>query len=255
MRSAIVRRAQPCLGTLVSFDVVPVDGVDVDAACAAAFAVFARVHGAMSPQDPSSDVARFNAAGAGAAIDCDAWTVDVLRRAERLRLATGGLFDVALGSARGPAYRITTTTRIDKIAVGAHIDLGGIAKGYAVDRAVLALRARGIAAGLVNAGGDLRAFGACAWPVRVRGLDGSAAMEVALERGAIATSAYRAGRSPFHRDALIRPALRQVHAIDRTITVAAPRCVVADALTKLIALTGDTRHPLLDRTGACAWLH
>jgi len=40
-----------------------------------------------------------------------------------------------------------------------HIDLGGIAKGYAVDRALMALRTAGCRGALVNAGGDLAVFG------------------------------------------------------------------------------------------------
>jgi thiamine biosynthesis lipoprotein len=47
------------------------------------------------------------------------------------------------------------------------VDLGGIAKGYAVDCGIAALRARGTASGIVNAGGDLRCFGA-PQPVHVR---------------------------------------------------------------------------------------
>jgi thiamine biosynthesis lipoprotein ApbE len=39
------------------------------------------------------------------------------------------------------------------------VDLGGIAKGFAVDRAVKALKCAGLASGVVNAGGDLRVFG------------------------------------------------------------------------------------------------
>jgi hypothetical protein len=39
------------------------------------------------------------------------------------------------------------------------------------------------------------------------------------------------------------------------VSVAAPRGLWADALTKIVAASGDTRHPLLARLGACAWLH
>lgn len=48
------------------------------------------------------------------------------------------------------------------------IDLGGIAKGYAVDQAVASLRASGVTSGLVNAGGDLRAFGPRSWPIELQ---------------------------------------------------------------------------------------
>jgi len=50
-----------------------------------------------------------------------------------------------------------------------HIDLGGIAKGYAVDRALTALRAAGCRGGLVNAGGDLAVFGHRTHAIVIRG--------------------------------------------------------------------------------------
>jgi thiamine biosynthesis lipoprotein len=131
----------------------------------------------------------------------------------------------------------------------AQIDLGGIAKGYAVDRAVATLRCCGIKRGLVNAGGDLRAFGPGRWPILVRG-----AGALALERGALATSQYLAGRSPYRNDALITPATGAVQEIDRAITVAAPNCALADALTKVIALSGAPHHPLLREVQGQAWL-
>src|SRR5256885_849979 len=158
-----VRRAQPWLGTIVSIDVVTGDDAPAGPAFAGAFAAIGRAHAAMSPQCAASDVARFNAAGSGAILLCDPWTIHVLRLAQRLQHASGGLFDVALGTTRGAAYRIIDARSIVKLQERARIDLGGIAKGYAVDRAVLALRAFGIQGGLVNAGGDLRAFGAGEW--------------------------------------------------------------------------------------------
>ena len=255
MTMTIVRRAQPWLGTLVSIEVVASAGLDLEAAFSHGFDAIARVHRAMSPQHADSDVARFNRVAGGATIRCDPWTLGVLRLAARVRHATDGLFDVALGTAQGGAYRSAGVRRVEKIAGTARIDLGGIAKGYAVDRAVQALRARGVTRGLINAGGDLRAFGAGSWPVIVRGVDGRPAMRLALEGGAVATSVYRAGRSPFRNDPLIAPENGRVHAIDQAITVAAPSCALADALTKVVALSGDTAHPLISRLGGRAWLH
>jgi len=243
------RRAQPWLGTLVSIDlVVEQDSFDSDRAFARAFAAIARVHESMSAQRPASDVARFNAACRGALVTCDPWTVRVLRIASTLRAASAGLFDVTLGT--GAIYRIVDPRSVLKLEGKGRLELGGIAKGYAVDRAVAALRAAGVRRGLVNAGGDLRAFGKGAWPVALRGAAGG----FALERGSIATSQYLQGRSPHHDDALIAPAAAAVHRTDRTITVAAPRCALADAMTKVVALTDDTRHPLLVQIGGQAWL-
>jgi thiamine biosynthesis lipoprotein len=248
--SGVMRRAQPWLGTIVSIELIGAGraspGMD---AFGAGFAAMRRVHEAMSAQDARSDVARFNAAREGTSITCDPWTIHVLRWAHRLHRASGGLFDVALGTARGAAYRIVDARHVVKLDGACRIDLGGIAKGFAVDRSIAAIRRSGVGRGLVNAGGDLRAFGAGAWPIVVR--DGNV---LALERGALATSQYRGGWSPFRNDALITPQTGAVHGLDRTITVAAPACVLADALTKVIALSGDASHPLLHRLGGRAWL-
>jgi len=253
MRAHVARRAQPWLGTIVSIDVrVGNDGRHAERAFARAFAALERVHNAMSLQCVGSDVARFNAAGRGERVVCDRWTVNVLRLAQRLQRASDGLFDVALGTACGAAFDIVDDRSVRKL--GGRIDLGGIAKGYAVDRAVLVLRASGVDQGLVNAGGDLRAFGAGAWPIEVRSGRGHLRAQMALERGAVATSQYCNGRSPHRDDTLIAPATGAAHAIDNTITVAAPRCVLADALTKVVALSSNPHHPLLRELGGQAWL-
>jgi len=246
-----LRRAQPWLGTLVSIE-ASVDRAlpGTHAAMATAFAAIARVHAAMSSQCAGSDVARFNAAARGTVVTCDPWTIRVLRIAAELRRASAGLFDVALGSTRGATYRVVDTRHLLKLDDAARIELGGIAKGFAVDRAVAVLRSHRVRAGLVNAGGDLRGFGSGAWPVQVRG----SRLRLTVQQGAIATSHYRNGRSLYRDDPLVVPDRRDVHAVDRLVTVAAPRCVLADALTKVVALTGDPAHPLLRSIGAQAWL-
>jgi FAD:protein FMN transferase len=250
MTRAVIRRAQPWLGTIVSIELAEDDDPARSAhAFTRAFAAIERVHTAMSAQLPTSDVARFNRAREGAVFACDPWTVRVLQLAARLRRASGGLFDVALGTARASAYGMVDPRHVIKLDRKAQIDLGGIAKGYAVDRAVATLRCCGIKRGLVNAGGDLRAFGPGRWPILVRG-----AGALALERGALATSQYLAGRSPYRNDALITPATGAVREIDRAITVAARNCALADALTKVIALSGTTRHSLLREVQGQAWL-
>jgi thiamine biosynthesis lipoprotein len=256
MNVSILRRAQPWLGTIVSIDLVVDAGTaQVAHAFARAFAAIERVHASMSVQSSRSDVARFNGSSAGTLVTCDPWTIDVLELAQRLQTASNGLFDPALGTSRAAAYRIVDRRSIVKLEDGCRLDLGGIAKGYAVDRAVVELRACGIRRGLVNAGGDLRAFGSGAWPVLVRNQRDEVRSHLSLERGSMATSQYRLGRSPYRDDELVAPARRAVHAIDGTITVAAPRCVLADALTKVVALSGDVQHPALRAFGGQAWLH
>ena len=105
----------------------------------------------------------------------------------------------------------------------------------------------GAVAGWVNAGGDLRAFGAIELPIVLRDeSDGGSRPFAAVADGAFATSHYGAGT----RSRLAGSTNGAAH-----VSVAAPLCLWADALTKVVALSGDTSHPLLARHGALAWLH
>src|SRR5690242_18736158 len=134
MRRALhtVRRARALLGTLVEVRLAASPRAEV--ALARAFGAIERVHRAMSAQESTSDIARLRAARRSS---LDPWTRRVLEHAEEMRLASDGLFDCQ--------------------ACGYALD--GIAKGFAVDRAVEALQAEDVASGVVNAGGDLRVFG------------------------------------------------------------------------------------------------
>jgi FAD:protein FMN transferase len=239
------RRAQVLLGTLVE-----VSGDDASA-IAAAFAAIAHVHARMSRFEAASDIGRFHALPRGGSIEVDAQTAEVLAAAADLHAQSDGAFDVALGSAHG-GWRIEglTLTRLDE---SVRLDLGGIAKGHAVDRGIAALRAHGCRAGYVNAGGDLRVFGALELPVVLRDEQrGGVRPFCTLSDGALATSHF-AGSS---RSTLFttRRAEAGVSA-ERHVSVAAPSCLMADALTKIIAATGRADHPLLARHGAIAWLH
>jgi thiamine biosynthesis lipoprotein len=238
---SVVRRARPLLGTLVEIGVV-VDverpgarHVDADpgAAIAAAFARIVAVEARLSRFAAGSEIFRFNAVPAGERIDVGADTRRVLAAADDLRVASGGLFDASLGSG-ATGWRCDAAGLL-KLEEGVRLDLGGIGKGYAVDRAVDALVAAGAEAGWVNAGGDLRVFGATSIPIDLRDeASGGVRRFATLADGAFATS--RLGDAG--------------HA-----SVAAPECLWADALTKIVIASGDASHPLLERFGARAWLH
>jgi thiamine biosynthesis lipoprotein len=147
---------------------------------------------------------------------------------------------------------------VRKLAPG-WIDLGGIAKGYAVDLAVAALQAAGAAGGCVNAGGDLRVFGPAGYPVAVRSpsAPGAAASRFMLLDAALATSgSYFSMRIHQGRQvsALLDARVGEPLAFDRSASVRAPRCVLADALTKVVLATGDIYHPALAACGASAFV-
>lgn len=229
------RRARPLLGTLVE--------IGAPAGHEAAFEAIAALQAGLSRFEPGSDIARFNALPAGASLRVGARAVEVLTAARQLQADSDGLFDISLGT--GPAAWRLDGDRLHKRADGVMLDLGGIAKGHAVDLAVQALQTHGATAGWVNAGGDLRVFGGLTLPIRLRDEPGGGVREfAALSDGAFATSHY----APGSRSALSRP-------LPAHVSVAAPLCLWADALTKIVALTGRCDHPLLARYDAAAWRH
>jgi thiamine biosynthesis lipoprotein len=236
-----LRRARPLLGTLVEIGAVAADPARAAAAIGAAFDRIAAIHSRLSRFDDASEIGRFNAAPAGACIAVGAETRAVLAAALALRDASEGLFDVSLGS--GASAWQCGDHGLCKLAADVRLDLGGIAKGFAVDAAVATLGALDVASGWVNAGGDLRVFGALTLPIDLRDERAGGVRRFAtLGDGAFATS--RLARSNDHDVA------RPGHA-----SVAAPECMWADALTKIVIASGDATHPILARFEARAWCH
>jgi thiamine biosynthesis lipoprotein len=132
------------------------------------------------------------------------------------------------------------------------LDLGGIAKGFAVDCAIHELRKEGCTHGVVNAGGDLRRFWPLPQPIHLRRRDGLVRV-AELRCGALATSARHAVRAERLAQPLGRiydPRARRAWNGRGAVMVAAPSCVIADALTKVAALAGPACSPLLARFGA-----
>lgn len=262
-----------------SFVEITIDDAGLDEAIVAramrdAFAAAGRVASSMSFHDPDSALSRLNATGHVHATTVDARLHDVLAQARRLFDASGGLFDCTVGAdlvARGllprhdAALRPDDATFEDVVLLDeSHvvfrrplaIDLGGIAKGYAVDRAVEALVAAGVTAAVVNAGGDLRVLGNQPVPVRLRDLDGHRLIDAGLlADGAIATSQpYRAGRAQ-SPSAIIDPRKRRVIDGRALCSVVAPTCVIADGLTKVLAIRGHLDDRLLRTFDAAQLVH
>src|ERR1700730_3462913 len=148
-----------------------------------------------------------NREAAHAAVAVHPHTLRVLRWAQCLARLSGGLFDASIGGALVECGLLAPPAPGSLPHPGATIrdielrdtqvyfkrplwiDLGGIAKGYAVDRAIEALRAAGIHSACVNAGGDLRILGEQPERVAIRTAaaapDALAVME--LRGGALAT--------------------------------------------------------------------
>ena len=136
----------------------------------------------------------------------------------------------------GGRVTIDGSTGEIELEPGFHIDLGGIGKGYAVDRAIEILAVEGPC--LVNAGGDLAVRGDRPWPA---GVEDGPTLE--LTRGAIATSGrdrrhWRRGDEERHH--LIDPATGRPAETDLVrVTVVASSAIEADVLAKTLFLGGE----------------
>jgi FAD:protein FMN transferase len=185
MISRLERRSFRAVGTTCSV-AVTVEHGDTRAAQRAIEAAVAEVDAcerALSRFDPTSDLSRLNR-DAGSWVDVDARLVEALRLALDARLATSGRFDptvlpalVAAGydrsfellderpprSADGwsAGAAVEVGIRSARVAAGAAVDLGGIGKGYAASRALIAMREAwpGLPGALVDLGGDIALFG------------------------------------------------------------------------------------------------
>jgi thiamine biosynthesis lipoprotein len=271
-----MRRARPLLGTYVSIAVAGVAERAAAAAIDAAFAAIARVERLMSFHDPGSDLSRLNRAAAHGAVAVDPWTAAVVRTACDLHRATAGCFDITIvpelqrqgllpglpaGDGAGGRRRrrscgitILPGHRLRFHDPAMQIDLGGIAKGFAVDRAIERLRAHGVPAALVEAGGDVAAIGCHAIGIRDPASPGSMLTRLQLADGGMATSAayFLAERSARARAAIIEPLSGEARAPFASVTVRARSCMIADALTKVVMLRGEGAAAVLAQQAADA---
>ncbi len=261
-----LRRARPLLGTLVEISVTGGDAA-LPAAIEAGFGAILEVQRLMSFHEADSDVSRINAAAAGAVVDIDSRTYDVLQFAHQVSELSDGAFDVTTaailvrnGFLPEPQWKLPSaaaTYRDLDLLPGnkvrwrqkGWIDLGGIAKGYAVDCAIAALKLHDVSAGIVNAGGDLRCFGT-PQPIYVRQPHAPASLAFlgALTDGAIATSAgYFAGKTIGRRrvEPLVDPRHSACTTWDESVSVAAQDCMTADAMTKVVRLAPAAAPDLL----------
>lgn len=246
----------------------------VETALAAARAVNAE----MSCFVASSDISRLNAAAVGEPVPISRRTLAVLREAQRYHRLSAGAFDVTVGGLMAfyrPIFRGQEAPRLPAAAAlrrlretvgskalvlddagptaarmraGLLVDLGAIAKGFAVDEVVAVLKRQGVGNGVVSVGGEVRTWGrhpeGRPWRTGVR--DPLAPSEICLELSrpdcAIATSGN-------YEQFFELEGVRYAHIVDpRTglpvhhqlvgVTVLAPTCLQADALATALSVLG-----------------
>jgi len=275
---AEIRRARPLLGTLVEIGAAAaMPAPALHAAVDAAFAAVERVQGLMSFHDPASQVSALNRDAHRQALRVDAQTYTVLQAAQNLSRRSDGAFDITVGarlqrwgylpSSPPPVDGAADWRDIELAGDGLvwfrralRIDLGGIAKGYAVDCAIAALRCAGAESGVVNAGGDLRTFGPRAQTVSLRHPQDPArlAQQIVLGDAALASSASyysRRRRGNEELSALLDPRSGQPYLERAAVSVRAADCLSADALTKVVLFApAALSEQVLAAYGACAYV-
>jgi thiamine biosynthesis lipoprotein len=253
-----------------------------DRAIDAAIAEVRRIEQKYSRYRPDSVVSQVNSlAGSGRAFDCDPETCDLLDFAAAAHQASSGGFDLTTGVLRR-VWDFRSGALPDHSAVaacmrlvgwhqvawrrpalvlphaGMEIDLGGIGKEYAVDRAATLLAEAGIGAALVNLGGDLRAVGqrtdGLPWRLGIahpRQPDAAIA-GIALAEGAMATSGD-------YERFIEQGGRRYCHILDprtgwpvqgwQSISVVAPACLAAGTVTTIAMTMGDQAPAFLRSQG------
>jgi thiamine biosynthesis lipoprotein len=264
------------LGTFVEVRARGFEERQIMAAIDRALACVHTVETLMSAHDPKSELGRLYERGALEPVEVHPWTFSVIEASLLLQRLSDGIFNIGVGDVlernhflphwhrrgfSGPATARPDIQLMDgfRIRLGrpVRLDLGGIAKGFAVDRAVEALMEADAESGCVNAGGDFRIFGSQPEPLLLRSPEDPRQLICvgAMPTGAVATSAAYFSRRQ-RRGSLMTPLVdgrtREPLNFEKSITVIASSCMWADALTKVVAVDLRGSAPLLKHFDARA---
>lgn len=269
-RRSEVEEIQMGLGSYIRIRAVGADRERIARAVKEAFSEMHRLDTLWSSFLPGSEVARLNRERR---LRVSSETRELILKAVQVAESTGGAFDITIeplerlwGFYDG-AYRVPDSSEVRRarervdyrkvrvsgdtviLGAGVNLDLGGIAVGYAVDRAVELLKAGGAREGLVDAGGDIRVFGERVWRIGVQNPRGQGVVRVLrLKDRAVATSGdyekffEQGGRRYCH---IIHPKTGYPADHWAAVTVVAPSAVEADAYSTAMFVLG---------AGAVEWI-
>ncbi len=271
-----MRRNRPLLGTFVELWIDEESQINTEQkACNqeignVVYQEMEKVQTLMSSYEACSEISKLNRlskSNQSIVLSLHPWTYEVLLIAKKVCEETGGLFDCGIGQ-YSPSYRgssqkiqqggIASVDLLEnhqiRLNQSVQIDLGGIAKGYAVDRGIEILKNFEIKNALINAGGDLRIIGEIEHAIYLKeslSSDDYIFMGKLID-GAIATSATRFGRDKKKggMSYLIHPKTGQCIEDDLSYSIVASTCVVADCLTKALAIEKNIYAPYFETFGA-----
>ena len=263
------------MGTRITVEVWAEDAAAADAANEAVLTAMRHIDTTMSTYKPDSEVSRVNAHAAEEAMPISTELFDLLVTAKEYSRLTEGAFDITYASV-GYLYDFRKRVRPDEAHIqaalpavnyehvlldpqghtvrftqpGVRIDLGGIAKGYAVDCGIEALQRAGITHGFVSAGGDSRVLGdrfGKPWVVGIRDprkAEGEVIARVPLVDAAISTSGdyeryFDEGGVRYHH--IIDPHTGHSASKVRSATVIARTATRTDGLSKTAFVLGPDK--------------
>jgi len=272
------------MGTFVRIVAVAVDSDTAERCVEAGLAEVKKIDELMSRYKSDSEVSELNRDGFGHAVKVSKSTYEVIQRSIEFSKLSGGVFDVTVGPlvdlwhsaeeanslpTEAELQQVHSRVGYDKLildanetsvrfaAEGMRVDLGGIAKGYAIDKAVEAMRNGGAAGGMVDIGGEIRCFGLPSagqknWRVGLQdpnkvedGLDtGMPLLVLHLTEAAVSTSGhYRrfvtiGGKRYSH---IVNPASGHSSESLASITIICPSATDADGLSTAVAVMGQEK--------------
>lgn len=264
-------RHQSLLGTDV-FVEIAADAADAEILVAGqqAFDAIKEVQDHLSFHDHDSELSRINRQAIEQPVRLSSITWQVLSFAQSLSELTEGIFDITIApwllvkhklpnhsnfQAKEVNFRhLKLTQDVIQFKRPLLIDLGGIAKGFAIDVALDVIRARlgdKLQQASVKAGEDTKFHDWKQATVQIADAQGCLHQQP-MKAAAIATSlAHRSGVSEVD---IFNPHTGKVQPMPHSVSVFAESCMVADALTKVAAIVGCS-HPVINQLNAQATLH
>ena len=264
-------RAEAIMGTEVRVELWHEEAASARSAIGAVMDEMHRIDALMSPYKPDSELSRINREAAQKPVVISQEMFDLITRSLEFSKLSGGAFDITFSSVGylydyrehikpsdaeiakalpGVNYRHLQLDRkrrtIHFARSGVRIDLGGIAKGYAVDNCIALLKKRGITNAIVTAGGDSRLLGdrrGRPWNVGIRDPRRSDDVVTVLPLVDVAISTSGDYERYFEEDGvrhhhIINPKTGKSASGVRSVTVIGPDGVTTEGLTKSVFVRG-----------------
>jgi thiamine biosynthesis lipoprotein len=266
-----IHREEAIMGTRTAVELWASDHKDGEAAIDAVFDDMKRIDALMSTYKDTSEISKVNREAAQHPVKVSAELLALLQTAQQYSQLSQGAFDITYASV-GYLFDYRNHKRPGQAAIdkalptvdyrqlkldpvndtvffakpGMRIDLGGIGKGYAVDRGIEILQRRGYQHAMVNAGGDTRVIGdrmGKPWMVGIRHPDrqNEVVLRIPLEDAAFSTSGdyeryFDEDGVRYHH--IIDPKTGQSPHEVRSVTLIAATATRTDGLTKTVFILG-----------------